>query len=281
MSHYRLLLLSVLLFSSYTGVAQTDSVVQILQNIPKHYITTVENKIDKYTNRITNKTEKTLTKLARWENKIRQLLQKASPETEQRLFGNNQLTFVTALEKYKQGEAIMANRKAKYDEYRDKLTTSIKYLEEKKQLLNTKLLQPIQDAKEKLQQLDDEQTQAEAIDQFIKERKKQLIDQSLQYIGKSKYLQKINKEAYYYVETIRNYKEIFSDKKKAEETALTLLNKIPAFQKFIQENSMLASLFRMPGNGTGNVASLAGLQTRASVNALIQNQIHCARRIAP
>ena len=273
MSHYRLLLLSVLLFSSYTGVAQTDSVVQILQNIPKHYITTVENKIDKYTNRITNKTEKTLTKLARWENKIRQLLQKASPETEQRLFGNNQLTFVTALEKYKQGEAIMANRKAKYDEYRDKLTTSIKYLEEKKQLLNTKLLQPIQDAKEKLQQLDDEQTQAEAIDQFIKERKKQLIDQSLQYIGKSKYLQKINKEAYYYVETIRNYKEIFSDKKKAEETALTLLNKIPAFQKFIQENSMLASLFRMPGNGTGNVASLAGLQTRASVNALIQNQI--------
>jgi hypothetical protein len=99
-----------------------------------------------------------------------------------------------------------------------------------------------------------------------------LIDQSLQYIGNSKYLQKISKESYYYVATIKNYKEIFSDKKKAEQTALTILNKIPAFTKFIQQNSMLARLFGAPSGGS-STASLAGLQTRASVNALIQNQI--------
>jgi RHS repeat-associated protein len=110
---------------------------------------------------------------------------------------------------------------------------------------------------------------------FIKQRKKQLIEQSIQYIGKSKYLQKINKEAWYYVETIKNYKEIFSDKQKAEQTAITLLNKIPAFNKFMQENSMLAQLFGSP-TAIGNTASLAGLQTRASVNALIQNQIAAA-----
>jgi hypothetical protein len=101
-----------------------------------------------------------------------------------------------------------------------------------------------------------------------------LIQQSLQYLGQSKYLQKINKEAYYYVETIKNYKAIFSDKKKAEQTAFTLLNKIPAFTKFVQQNSMLASLFGSPlSNGSGSIASLAGLQTRADVQALIQNQI--------
>lgn len=83
----------------------------------------------------------------------------------------------------------------------------------------------------------------EAIEQFIKERKNQLIDEAVKYIGKSRYLQKINKESYYYVETLRNYKEIFSDKKKAEELALKILNKIPAFQKFAEKNSMLAGLF--------------------------------------
>ena len=274
MSQYRLLLLLLILFSSTISVAQTDSVVQILQNIPKHYITNVENKISSYTSRVTRKTEKTLTKLAKWETKIKTLLEKANPETAQRLFGNNQLTFATALEKYKQGEAIIANQRARYDEYIDKLTTSIKYLDEKKELLNSKLIQPVKTAKENLAKLEEEQTQTDAIQQFIRERRRQLIDQAISFIGKSKYLAKINSESYYYIETLKNYKEIFSDKKKAEETALTLLNKIPAFQKFMQQNSMLASLFRMPGaNGLSSPSGLGALQTRASVNALIQNQI--------
>jgi hypothetical protein len=121
--------------------------------------------------------------------------------------------------------------------------------------------------KDKLQRLDSVVNNTEAIQQFIKERKQQLIDQSIQYIGKSKYLQKISKESYYYIETLRNYREIFSEKKKAEETALKILNKIPAFQEFIRKNSMLASLFAVPGGG--GAQSLAGLQTRASVQNLI------------
>ncbi len=47
------------------------------------------------------------------------------------------------------------------------------------------------------------------------------------------------------------------------------------FQDFMRKNSMLASLFRMPGdpNDPGYIASLAGLQTRSQVNNLIQQQI--------
>jgi len=74
--------------------AQTDSILQQLQNIPKKYIGTVEKKVDKYSNRITSKTEKTLVKLSRWENKIKPLLQKASPETANRLFSDGHPTFV-------------------------------------------------------------------------------------------------------------------------------------------------------------------------------------------
>ena len=54
--------------------------------------------------------------------------EKASPETAQRLFGNNQLTFATALEKYKQGEAVLQGYEKQYDEYTDKLITGIKYI---------------------------------------------------------------------------------------------------------------------------------------------------------
>lgn len=255
-----------------TITAKADSVLYKLQDLPKKYLTDIDNKIDKYTSRVTNKTEKTLTKLAKWEAKIKSLLEKASPETAQRLFSSSQLTFATALEKYKQGQSVITNQRKKYNEYRDKLTTNFKYLEEQKENLDNKLLQPLAKAKEKIDEYEAAQDETDAIEHFIKDRKKQLIDQGLQYLGKSKYLQKINKETYYYLETIKNFKQIFSDKQKAEETALTLLNKIPAFKKFVQENSMLASLFWMPG-GAGNTPNLAGLQTRASVNALIQNQI--------
>jgi hypothetical protein len=274
MSLSRLLIASLIIFTSYHSEAQVDSTIQSLQSLPSKYIYTIDNKIEKYSNRLSSKTEKTLTKLARWESKIEGLLEKASPETAQKLFGNNQTTFGTLLQKLKEGKTIAKSYKAKYDEYRDKLTTNIKYLQEQKDKLDNKLVKPIKNAVKKVSELENNVENSEALEQFIKERKKQLIDESLKYIGKSKYLTKINKEAYYYVETLRNYKEIFSNKQKAEETAINILNKMPAFQKFVQQNSMLASLFRMPGSSsTNNTANLAGLQTRTQMNALIQDRI--------
>lgn len=249
-----------------------DTLLNNLQDLPYKYLNTIDNKIDKYTNRVTQKTEKTLTKLSRWETKIRELLKKASPETEKRLFGNNQLTFTVALEKYKQGEALFHEPKARFNDYRDKLTSSINYLDEQKEKIDEKLLKPLKKAKGKVKEYEQIQDQSDAMEQFIKERKKQLFDQALKVIGKSKYLGKVNKEAYYYAETLRNYKEIFSDKDKAEKTALTILNKIPAFQKFIKENSMLASLFRIPSN-YGSLTNMGGLQTRSNVTAMMQSQL--------
>ena len=117
MSCTRLLILICLLLTVHSTNAQADSALQQLQQVPLQYIKQVDNKIDKYTNRITSKTEKTLTKLSRWENKIKSLLQQTNPEAAQRLFGNDQLTFSAALEKYKKGEAIVAGQRAKYNEY--------------------------------------------------------------------------------------------------------------------------------------------------------------------
>jgi hypothetical protein len=255
-------------------MAQTDSTIESLQKLPLKYINQLDNKIEKYSNRISSKTENTLAKLSRWENKIRTLIEKADPATAERVFGNNQTTFTTLLQQLKEGKSIAANYTAKYDEYRDKLSTSMKYLQTTEVSLNAKHLNPkrLTEARQKLTELDNQVKNSEALEQFIKERKRQLVDQAVQYIGKSKYLSKINAESYYYVETLRNFRALFSDKRKAEQTALTILGKIPKFNQFVQENSMLASLFGSP-SAASTPANLAGLQTRASVTALIQNQI--------
>jgi hypothetical protein len=268
----RLLLILLLLSAGFTSQAQTDSLLQAIQNLPQRYLSNIENKVDKYSSRITSKTERTLFKLARWEEKIHRILEKASPETAQRLFNNNQLSFATALQKFKQGEALFNEKRVVYNQYRDQLTTSINYLNEQKDKLNTQLIQPLQKVSAQVKEYEAAQDHADEMERFIKERKQLLISQAIQYIGKSKYLSKINAQSYYYLETMRNYREILSDKKKAEELAITILNKIPAFTKFMQENSMLASLFGSP-SATSTPANLAGLQTRASVQSLIQQQI--------
>ena len=273
MSHARLTLL-ILLILPLCSNAQIDSSIFTLQQLPSKYFTQVDNKIDKYSKRLSSKTEKTLTKLSRWEEKIHGLLLNASPETANRLFAPGQPTFASLLQKLKDGEAIEQNYRAQYNEYRDKLTTGIKYIETKETAIGAEV-NKVKEVHSKLNTLDSTIANSEAAEKFIKERKKQLFDASLQYIGKSKYLQKINKESYYYAETLKNYKEIFSDPSKAEATAKELLNKIPAFKKFTQQNSMLASLFGAPSGSPegGGIASLAGLQTRSSVNALIQTRI--------
>ena len=253
-------------------LAQGDSSVLSIEQLPDKYIGQVNKKINRYSHRITSKTEKTLTKLCRWETRVQHLLQKVSPEAAQRLFADKEKTFAGLLEKLQQGRSITTNTQAQYNEYRDKLATNLKYIRQQKMQLDSMKAGAAKHASEDMDELEKQVIQSEAAQKFIRERKQQLMSEAMKYLGKSKYLSKINKESYYYVETLKNYKEIFSDSKKAEQTAKEILNKIPAFKKFAEQNSMLASLFGTPGN-YGTPQSLAGLQTRANVNAMIQDRL--------
>lgn len=281
----KLLYISILLLCLYhTAISQNVRVIdtitskfnnnlQQLQKIPLKAITKVATKIDKYNKRVITKTEKTLTKLSRWENKLRPLLQKASPETAQKLYGNNQLTFSSLLEQLKKGESIFEGYKAEYNSYQDKLTTSLKYLEQQKSNLNSKLIIPIKNANKKATELSANLDNSEAIQKFIKERRKKLVNEAIKYLGKSKYLTKIDKESFYYIETLKNYKELFSNPKKTELVAIKILDKIPAFNQFMKKNSMLAKLFRSSDISNIDMANISGLQTIAETKSLIDDKI--------
>ncbi len=266
----------LLLIALYTlpllSNAQADSPSQNLENIPAKYFSQLDSKIDQYSSRITKKTTKTVAKLARWESRIKSMLDKINPETSAQLFGEGKMTFNKLLQQMQSGQQTMLQYQTFYDKYRDDLTVSLKYVEQQKEYVNEKVLAKAKQAKEKMHELNAVSDSTEAIQQFIKERKKELINTAFQYLGKNKYLSKINKEAWYYAETMKNYKEIFSDENKMEQTAKMILNKIPAFQSFMQKNSLLASMFGAPGD-VASIADLSGLQTRASVQSLIQQRI--------
>ena len=70
MSIPKLRFLLFLLLSCINLYAQDTASIP-LQQLPKKYLADIETKVDKYSNRLTSKTEKTLEKLSRWENKYR------------------------------------------------------------------------------------------------------------------------------------------------------------------------------------------------------------------
>ncbi len=109
---------------------------------------------------------------------------------------------------------------------------------------------------------------------------------SLPNIGRDKHLVKINKEAYYYVEALSKYKQIFSDPKKVEEIVLKFLNNIPAFRNFAEQNSPLSTLFASLGSlpSLSTVAStpiINGLPSRASLQQYMQANIPSLTKLNP
>ena len=150
----------------------------------------------------------------------------------------------------------------------DSLTTSLKFLDQ------NGVGGKVKNALAKTTALQDKFQKTEEVKKFIKQRR-ELLKQQLEKLGMVKQLRQINKQIYYYAAQIKEYKEVLKDPKKIEKKALELLAKTKFFQDFMRKNSMLASLFRMPGdpNDPDYISSLAGLQTRAQVNNLIQQQI--------
>ena len=234
---------------------------------PQKWSASIEKKAERLEEKIISKSQKTLSRLQRQETKVynKMLHGKDSLLAKARLAEIN--------DKYKKlqhdiTQPAVSNTVTQYIPKLDTLGSALKFLDQ------NGVSGKVKDALTKTQSLQDKFQQAEEIKKFIRERRQQLTDQ-LAKLGMVQQLKKFNKEVYYYSQQIHEYKETLRDSKKAERKAIDLLSKTKFFQDFMQKNSMLASLFRLPGdpNDPLTQANSAGLQTRVQVNNLIQQQI--------
>ena len=260
-----ILFLLLLLIGNYCfSQLKSDSLLGKID--PQKWSATVEREVSKLEKKIISKSQKTLDRLQKQEEKIYRLKLKTSDSLEAKL----KLSEIKS--KYKELKekltAPLSRKSNIYIPQLDTLTTAFKFLDQEGLSSN------IKDALSKVQSLQGKMHQAEEIKKFMHERKDQIKNQ-LTNLGVVKELKKINKEVYYYGEQLKEYKSLLKDKSRRQKKALEVLSKTKLFKDFMKKNSMLASLFRMPGdvNDPNYTASLAGLQTRSQVNTLIQNQI--------
>ncbi len=267
MTTLRILLIIVFLLTGVFSFSQF-SIDTLLGKIePQKWSASIERKAEQLQEKIIVSSLKTLGKLQKHEEKIYRRILATKDSLQAKMALADIKNKYQSLKDKIENPPIPGAAK-QYIPKLDTLTTSLKFLEQ------NGITGKVQDALAKTELLHGKFQQAEEIKKFIRERRQQLKAQ-LENLGLVKELKKFNKEVYYYAAQIKEYGELLKDSRKAERKAIELLSKTKLFQDFMRKNSMLASLFRIPGdpNDPATLANLAGLQTRVQVNTLIQQQI--------
>ncbi|MEC5145474.1 hypothetical protein [Chitinophaga sp. 212800010-3] len=253
-----------------------DSLVQKANRIPAKYLSQVKQKTDKMERMITRRSEQALTRFMKQEEKLKRKLGRIDSLRANNLFAHSidSLGSLKTRVKGKLGKLGSVMDQSGGGLYLDSLGNSLSFLKDSKGLLEQSkgVTDKLNGSLKSVEALKDKLQQAEQIKAFIRERKQQLKEQLSQYTGFAKDLQKMNKEAYYYAQQLREYKEVLKDRKKAEQKAMEIIRKVPAFNDFMQKHSQLASLFNIQG-ATASAQSLEGLQTRNQVEQLIQQRL--------
>jgi hypothetical protein len=180
---------------------------------------------------------------------------------------------ISKLEQYKAGlkskaTAVIPLSNAIGNNYVDSLAGSLAFIKDSKGVIGANgaklstALADVQGLKGKLQQ-------SAEIEQFISEHKEQLKTQLAQYSNMLPNLKVINQEYYYYHAQVQEYMTVFRDPKKAEQKAIALLQKLPAYTSFIKKNSIIAGLFNL-GSDYDPARLMEGQQTRAMVDPIMQ-----------
>lgn len=265
----QILILALLLgLCPLSAQSKIDSLLGKLD--PQKWAAAVSKNSSRLEDKIISKSERTLHKLQKQEEKIYKKMLK----TKDSLVAKESLDRVRAQyaglnEKLRTSpNSVSASNIKEYIPHLDSVQSALNFLGQ------SGLTGNISPALSKIQSLNARFQQTSDIRQFIQERKRELKSQ-LENIGLGKQLKQFNKEVYYYGQQIKEYTAILKDPKRIEKKALSLLAKTKIFQDFMRKNSFLASMFRMPGdaNDPAYQASFIGLQTRAQVNNLIQQQL--------
>jgi hypothetical protein len=269
----------VLCLLSYASLCQTSAKAPVASSIdstisPKiseKYITDMGSRSAEYQAKMQEATTSYLSKLQAQEQVLQQQLNKTNPDAASKIFSGSTAAYDKIQSDLKNNSASVLNSYGRYVPGIDSAVTSLKFLQQGA-LQNSKLASQsaqIQTAMSKVTALEAQFKKADNVQDFIKQREQYLQQQLSSYNLPG--LQKFQTQAAYFGQEIQGLKQDWQDPSRMEAKAVALLNKLPAYQQFMQRNSAIANLFNVPSDyGT---QSVAGLQTKDVVQKAMQQNI--------
>jgi hypothetical protein len=249
-------------------------------NFPARLFKKINESTASLDKKLSAQTEKYIRRLTRQEAKLKKKLYELDSNRAKNLFASNPEQQYAAYADKLRSDSVALTQKmsGQYLPYADSLQGMLSFLNKNQQLLSASggNTAQIQQALGQLQQLQAKMQNADELKQYIEQRKEQIKQYFLQIAhlppGLSGIYANYNKEQYYYAQQVEAYKDLLNDPDKLFKTALGLLDKLPVFQAFMKNNSILSTLFPVPGN-YGSPLAIAGLQTRNDITQLLQQQM--------
>lgn len=235
----------------------------------------IERKYQKLETKLRRSSERSLAKMQKQELKLQEKLKGKDSVAAKRLLQSSKEKYAALAEKLRNpGKQVTAGSLNEYLPGLDSLQTSFHFLDQSGMKIPgvpADNLQKIKSVSAQLTSVQAQLQQAGNVKQFLKERRQLLKDQ-LNRFGMTAELKQVNKEVYYYQQQLSEYKALINDPDKLAKKALSMMRDAPAFKEFMAQNSMLAQLFGSP-TASPNGAALQGLQTRASVQQALTQQL--------
>ncbi len=259
--------LAIAMLISIAAVSQTNLPEAYLpSNILNKYLDATGKKLEKLTQRIQKQNQKQLKKILKSNKKLLKLTAAADSAGQ---------TYRPALQKLNAlllacGDSSNTAAALPYIPGLDTLVSSLTFIQQGKAVTG-KLTGVIN----KVPGLETELKKNAAVQKLLQQRQQLLGSLSKKIklpAGWNRQLQLAGKQAYYWQAQLNEYKAVLKDYKKAEQKLIQLLTSSKKFKEFMSRNSQLAGLLRLPAttaNPAALQASLAGLQTRAQVTALL------------
>jgi hypothetical protein len=250
-------LLALLLACISTPAQERDSTLCVkLYSLPGKLFSRINKKSQDLERKLNKQTEKYLARLERQEKKIQRKLWKKDSAAAKAIFGD-------VTDRYSHLQHSLSSSESMYSGHLDSMQTAVRFLQQ--QQTATILSGKYQSALNDYAQLQGKLNQAVEIKKQLKERQQHLKEQ-LQGFGLTKEFKRFQKDVYYYRAQVDEYKRLLDEPSKLEAKLLQLANRLPAFKEFFAKHSMLASMFRLPGNDPiTSTAPIPGLQTRSSI----------------
>jgi hypothetical protein len=261
-----------------TARAQSvDSVAGHLLNYPSRLLGKLQSKLSGLNNDLSAQTQKYLDRMSRREQRLKQKLMPIDSAGAQRLFGGSDAQYAALVQRLKSDSGRPhQSLSGQYQPYVDSLQGELHFLQQNPQLLNAGV--QLQGSVSQLQALQSKMQVADQAKLFIQQRKQvisQYITQHTNLQGMmSGYYSGISKDAYYYSQQVKQYRDMLNDPDRLEQKALGIVSRLPAYQTFMKNNSQLTGLFKMPGAevDSSTAKAIPGLQTHSQVAQQVQGQ---------
>jgi len=266
------LLLSSLLLLPLLGFAQGgDSTgLERALSFPDRMLGILSGKASQASSRLDHQVDRYLSKLQRREGRLKRKLWKKDSLAAKALFPDLDQRYA----KLKATTGQAGKYSPVYSGHLDSLATTLHFLSQGSRTANPE----VQKTWDQYQALQQKLNASQQIKEQLEQRERTLKE-GLEQLGMVKQLRAYQKQLYYYNDQLAQYKQALEDPSRLEEKLLAAVRELPQFREFFRNNSVLGSLFALPGAGAGSSAALQGLQTRAMVSQSITSRFGSSQQV--